>query len=331
MPFVLNRIVSLRAVCPAASLVALACLIAAPHAHAQEEGPSQSPRTFAPGVLTTVPSEILPGETASVHPLVEIRSNEQLAWQPEYLASSQTLYEKASHARFTRDIWCLEFSYKPLRLIWVDVPQANGRLEKKLLWYLVYSVRNTGEGLAPAEGEVNEEKAKPTAIDAVQFVPQFVLQGHDQENGRRQYRAYLDKYMPSAMEAIRRREVRGRKLLSTPEMAENPIPPAQDGDDAVWGVAIWEDVDPDLDFFSVYVQGLTNAYRWEDPDGGFQAGDPPGTGRKLVSKTLQLNFYRPGDRFLQHETEVRRGPAPGKAQLYGDGVSEGLVYRWTYR
>lgn len=314
----------------AACLAVLSGLLFAVDATAQSSADTP-PRTFAPGVLTTVPPEILPGETASVHPLVEIRADRKLAWQPEYLASSQTLYEQAAHARFIRDIWCLEFSYKPLRLIWVDIPQANGRLERKLLWYLVYSVRNTGEGLAPAEGAINEEAAKPTEIGTVRFVPHFVLQGHDLQGGRRQYRAYLDKVVPAAMESIRRREVPGRKLLSTVQMAETPIPPTKDGDDAIWGVAIWEDVDPDMDFFSVYVQGLTNAYRWEDPDGGFQPGDPPGTGRKLVSKTLQLNFFRPGDRFLEHENEVRSGPAPGKAQLYGEGVTEGLVYQWIYR
>ena len=40
-----------------------------------------------------------------------------------------------------------------------------------------------------------------------------------------------------------------------------------DKDNSVWGVAMWEDVDPELDFFSVYVGGMTNAYKWTAPAG----------------------------------------------------------------
>ena len=65
-----------------------------------------------------------------------------------------------------------------------------------------------GEGLAPAASAADDEKAQPTDIGAVRFVPQFVLQAHDQRGGKRQYKAYVDKYVPAAMEAIRRREVR---------------------------------------------------------------------------------------------------------------------------
>jgi hypothetical protein len=29
-----------------------------------------------------------------------------------------------------------------------------------------------------------------------------------------------------------------------------------------WGVAIWEDIDPRIDFFTIFVRGLTNSMRW---------------------------------------------------------------------
>jgi hypothetical protein len=84
-------------------------------------------------------------------------------------------------------------------------------------------------------------------------------------------------------------------------------------------VATWEDVDPESDFFSIYVQGLTNAYRWEDTAGAVQAGSPPGTGKKFVQRTLKLNFWRPGDEFDLNEREIRYG-APGEVD-----------YEWVWR
>jgi hypothetical protein len=186
--------------------------------------------------------------------------------------------------------------------------------------------------MAPAEGDQGLPVAKPVEVGPVRFLPQFVLQGYEEANGRKLSRAYRDRVIPAAVEPIRRRETPGRELLTSIQMAQQPIPVSTEADPRqVWGVAMWEDVDPNLDFFSVFVRGLTNAYRWEDPDGAFEPGDPPGTGRRFVSKTLQLNFWRPGDRFMQHESEVRFGVAPGKAILYGEGVTDGLAHRWVYR
>ena len=101
-------------------------------------------------------------------------------------------------------------------------------------------------------------------------------------------------------------------------------------DRGVWGVATWEDIDPNIDFFSIYVGGLTNAYQWTDPRGRLQAGRPPGTGRQFAHKTLQLNFWRPGD---ESEPEragnpLRRRPRAGPTSTTS---SEGVAYRWVYR
>ena len=91
----------------------------------------------------------------------------------------------------------------------------------------------------------------------------------------------------------------------------------------------WVDIDPRIDFFSIFVGGLTNAYQWTDPPGAYKTGDPPATGREFKRKTLQLNFWRPGDEFGQDETAIRYGVARGKANLYD--VFEGVAYRWVYR
>jgi hypothetical protein len=113
-------------------------------------------------------------------------------------------------------------------------------------------------------------------------------------------------------------------------MAEQTISVSSDQvDRSVWGVALWEDVDPRVDFFAVYVQGLSNAYQWVDPPGTYALGDPPGKGRRFLRKTLQLDFWRPGDEFGEMDYEIRFGTPEGRAELYG--VEEGVDYTWVYR
>lgn len=288
-------------------------------------------REFAPGVLTTIPPDFEPGETVSTHDLVEIRANADAKWQPELITDSRTLYGMAEGVKFRRDVSCLEFSFKPLRMIRVNVPGPNGTVESKVVWYLVYAVRNTGEVMKPVEGDGGVFTTEMGKGGPLRFVPSFVLQSHDlTADGQPIEKAYLDRIIPAAMTAIRARETRGQTLLNSAEMAQQELLPG-DGraDNRVWGVATWTDVDPRIDFFSVYVGGLSNAYRWEDPAGAYKAGDPIGTGREFTRKTLQLNFWRPGDEHLQDEREVRFGVARGKAGLYD--VSEGVAYRWVYR
>lgn len=289
-----------------------------------ERSPAPAPREFAPGVETVIAPAIDPAETVTEHDVIELRVQDTLDWQPKLLAD-RTLLEDADNARFTRDVWCLEFGFKPLRMIRLIDPSAESG--QRLVWYLVYRVKNTGEALAPTFSEDNGDFAAKTVEQGpIRFLPHFVLQGQDvAPNGGKIYRAYLDRVLPEAAPAIRQREVPGRKLYTATTMPLEPIAAGQER----WGVAMWSEVDPEIDFFSVYARGLTNAYDWTDPPGVYAAGDPPGKGREFVRKTLQLNFWRPGDRFLQHENEVRYGTAPGKASLYG--VAEGVDYRWTYR
>jgi len=320
-------------------LLVLAALVALPlgtpnGVHAQDATPK--PRVFAPGVETVIPVELNPEETTAVHDIIELRAQRNLNWNPKLLSPSRTLYSKAESVRFRRDVWQLQFAFKPLRMMWVDIPTASGESQRTLVWYLVYRVTNGGEALTPTQEEGGFYSSAKRAPKPVRYLPHFVLEGHEQDAaGKKLYRAYLDRVIPAAIEPIRRREVPGRKLLNSVEMAAAPIPVSSadaldgEGEQSVWGVATWVGVDSEMDFFSVYARGLTNAYRWEDPNGAYQVGDPPGKGRQFVRKTLQLNFWRPGDRFLEHESEVRFGVAPGKSSIYG--VDEGVAYRWVYR
>lgn len=287
--------------------------------------------SFPPGVLTTIPPDIDSRDTVSVHDLIEIRANAKLQRQPTTDTKSRTLFEKAQAIPFRRDVWCLELSFKPLRMLEVDVPTRAGKMQRKLVWYMVYRVRNTGAGLSPQEQEDGTFVETEHAAEAVRFYPQFVLTSQDYDReGKRIRKAYLDRMIPVAVQAIQRRELPDGQLLDSVQISEHLLE-AETGRaiGGLWGVAIWEDVDPKIDFFSVYVTGLTNAYDWQDSPEAFQVGDPPGKGRRFTRKQLQLNFWRPGDAYAEDEREIRFGAAPGKADRYGTG--EGVAFRWIYR
>ncbi len=275
------------------------------------------PGTFRPlaaGVEITIPPDKQEEETVSTHDVIEIVNGiPDLKWTPKTAPNTATLNEMAKDVVFRRDIWCLEFTFKPVRMIWVDEPQISGKMQRKLIWYLVYHVTNRGQQLHPTRTATGTYQVKTTDAE-VRFIPQFVLESSQYK------KAYLDRLIPVAVEAIRQKEDPNRKLLNSVEIGTHRIPVSSDDlDQTVWGVATWEDVDPRIDYFSISIEGLTNAYRWTDQPDQFQPGDPPGKGRVLTEKTLMLNFWRPGDEFAEDQRVIRYG-IPGQVD-----------YSWVYR
>ena len=267
---------------------------------ADAKGGPKAYRKLAPGVMIHVDPRREAEETFSRHDVVEL-----LAVDPVF--AERTWSKDKSPAKdttFRRDVWALDFDFKPVRFIHVDEPQPEGRMERKLIWYLVYSIRNPQD--------------KP-----VPFMPRFVLESRNTK------KFYPDRLIPVALPGIRRREDPSRPLRNAIEMSNQMIPPTPPGRSAtVWGVATWEDIDPTTDYFSIYVQGLTNAYQWVDPPGGFKPGDPPTTGRQLYPKTLLLNFWRPSDREFEHEEEIR---FVDYTWAYGQLTPAGFVAKKTDR
>ncbi|MEX2175521.1 MAG: hypothetical protein WD872_14255 [Pirellulaceae bacterium] len=313
------------------------------------------PVEFASGVLTTIPPDPQNEEMFSGPlPLVELPiAIEGLEYDPKLSPKSQTVFERAKGVTLRRTIWNLEFSFKPLRMIYVDIPQPTGRMQRKLVWYMVYRVRNLGGHIKPQEVVETVEKSagaeKHITFDReltdevevfgrtttdLRFFPHFVLASSEYK------KEYLDRVIPAAIEPILQREFLGRdvKLHDSLSISEVPIPISNEStDNSVWGVATWVDVDPRIDYYMVYVQGLTNAYRFDDPAGAFQKGDQPGSGRKLMKKTLQLNFWRPGDTIDPHEEEIRYGaridsdPVEQQKIFALFGIDKPIDHRWLYR
>lgn len=282
----------------------IAALLALPWqgaARAADEAAATAPaetgphRKLAPWALKTVETDAGPEQTVAWHDVVELTAvDPQFDW--------------AKDIAFRRDVYHLEFKFKPLRRILVDIPQESGKMQRKPIWYLLYSVTNAGKILHPVtepDGSFKVEEIQ----GPIHFAPEFLLYSPEFQ------KTYPDRVIPAALGPIRSREDASREFLSTVEMVRDIAP-----GETVWGVAMWEDLDPRIDRFSIFVTGLTNAYQWADKPGAFQPGSPIGTGRVRTRKTLQLNFWWPGDERTRGEEQIRYG-RPG----------EEVDYSWVYR
>lgn len=294
---------------------------------------------FAPGTVRVVPPEPLPEETFTgpitlqglidAHPEIEWTGPDFPDGKPYFDARSRTIMEMAQQVTLRREVYCFEFGFKPLRQIYVDVPQPNGVMERKLIWYMVYRIRYTGGDLRPATDSATDDpmqalysRIETVSYDARRFFPLFVLSDPTSD------KEYLDRVIPAVTEKIRVREKITAPLHNSVSITAEPIlrttDPAAQG---VWGVITWEDVDPQIDYLSVYVYGLTNAFKRVEQDGE----------EELVKKALRLNFYRPGDAIRETEDRIRFGvPAHSDPQeqqyvLEKYGLDKRLDYQWVYR
>lgn len=310
------------------SLAALACAggISASIAQAQHKGA----RKLAPGVVTTIPISPEEGETYTgpIALMDIVGKDPKLAWNPHFLAKSSTYEEQAKRVILRRDIWYLEFAFKPLRMINVDIPQPSGKMQRKQVWYLVYKVKNNGNHLNPVAKEDkfgHKTFGTETFNKDVRFFPQFVFETKDLDRTK----GYLDRIIPAAVGPIQQREDPNIKLLNTVEISKAPIPVSDAKNDrSVWGVVTWEDIDPRVDYFAIYIQGLTNAFLFQEPEAGKKA---------YAYKTLQLNFWRPNDGRNESEESIHYGvrlvtdDGEQKSIFSRYRVDKPLDYVWVYR
>lgn len=169
--------------------------------------------------------------------------------------------------RDKQGIWVLDFAFKPLRLQTVETPDKG----RRQVHYLYYQV-------------VNHTK-EPRML-----VPQFTLVT---DTGK----SYEDTVLPKAVVQIQNREDPTIPLLGAVNIM-GVIPPStkQGVDDAVFGVAIFEGVDPKADRLTLYVRGLSD---------GYQSIAPPGGGKPVVRyKALRIDMIRRGDEHDLREREI---------------------------
>jgi hypothetical protein len=131
-------------------------------------------------------------------------------------------------------VWVLDFKFKDPRIIKVEVP---GRGER-VCWYLWYQVTNFTK--------------EPRT-----FIPDFELVTRDKNS------VHHDQVLPKVQDAIKRIEdpTNYLKIKNSVTIAAEPIPPSKpNAPRPVTGVAIWDDVDPDANIYSIFVSGLSNGW-----------------------------------------------------------------------
>lgn len=270
-------------------------------------------RHLAPGVLQDADATRHPAETVQRHDVTEL-----LYVDPNF--------DFAKDVPFRHQVWMLDVKYKPVRMIWADIPTPEGRMLRKQIWYIVYQVTNPGKAYRPVEKDdelnkldVSGKLYKLETVDTpVRFTPVFTLETHNllvkEKPGFS--KAAVEQYIPIVLPAIRDREDPKREFLTSQQMAQREIRVGE----TLWGVATWQDVDPNNVWFSVYVEGLTNAYKWSDDPAkyaAFRNGTSKAPFREISTKVLKLNFWRPGDEFHVAENQVRVGvpELPGGPKL----------------
>lgn len=295
---------------------------------AQDE-PLLERRVLAPGVLKTVAPSISPEESFTNYR--RLAGINPTPFVPNEAPVNETLASRVQKVIYRHDVFCYEISYKPLRMIRVDVPQPTGKMQEKVIWYMVYRVRNLGpmatvgnelvdsdlgpeiltqrigDETLPLDTAVNEFVITPqddVEADALngRFFPSFVLEGWASTGLGEEYnrKAYLDRVIPAAVTKIQAEEDPAITFYDSVEITTVDLPAEPDTDlnEGVWGVATWEDLDPRIDYASVYVQGLSNAFQVrENADGT----------RTFHKKTLQLNFWRPGDTLDETRDSIHAG------------------------
>lgn len=288
-----------------AALIALVFVASSSMLWAQ---PATEPRPLAPGVLKTMPPKL--DARDSFTPAMMLPGLTATKFEGNFTANAATLEGQNSVFLF-RNIWHHDFATLGLRQIQLGFRDANGQVVVKHFWYLVYRVRDLGKSLS------YEEVVEETGVDATKtqirrdslesgesngsrIAPQFSLEGWVLASEDKYERvAYADQYLPLVAKEIQKLEDPNQRLYNKFEIRDIDIPRAEaDSNGGVWGVAVWEDVNPDLDFVSVYARGLTNAYRVHQAANGDLT---------LRPKTLQINFWRPGDRTRQILDKVRYG------------------------
>jgi hypothetical protein len=189
------------------------------------------------------------------------------------------------------DIWALEIRFKPVRMNYCELTDpASGKSAKQLVWYLAYRVVvREGSRMAEATAALRERPI---------FVPEFTFATDD--DGKQ--KVYQDRILPEAQRAINRRE--RHQYKNTVEIV-GPLPDATPEGAKVLktldGVATWTGIDPNTDYFAVYLTGFSN---------GYKTGKGPDGQEIILRRTLVQKFWRPSDRFDQTEDEIRLKDEP---------------------
>lgn len=199
-------------------------------------------------------------------------------------------------------LWVMEVYIKPLRLIAVDITDPKtGEKKPRFVWYLVYRAINRPLDSPTVQNPAVNELDAPVLPS--KFIPEFTLVTDDGDEPK----IYADRILPEALPLIERRERRAYKSsVSVVQSLMPPVPADAPEQPFIYGVATFVDIDPDADRYTLYLTGFSN---------GVQLTPGPDGSTIVQHKTIEMKYWRPGDRFDQQEREIRLEGSP----------------RWIYR
>ncbi|MCA9036153.1 MAG: hypothetical protein KDA91_13545 [Planctomycetaceae bacterium] len=211
----------------------------------------------------------------------------------------------------------LEIQYKPVRMVRMPVTDPKtGKVSRELVWYMVYRTiprdytELAGDGQAELLVKLSDPEHDPAnSTDPKQvqplMLPRFILRVDDKGSEKE----HLDELNLQIQQMVFEREfgrrgadlrlhnsVDGIQSYPDPVRTLGPDADAKPLDKATYGVAIWRNIDPKTDYFTVFMSGLSNAYRISTDAAG---------ARVVEEKVVKQQFARPGDEFLQDEKEFR--------------------------
>src|SRR5262249_18297797 len=137
---------------------AAACLVAQEGGQEKEAPKKEAPKPVAPakspaakpadggfaklagGVVITIPPEKQKAEESSMHDLIDLLAKDPDFGQRENpnKPGEIAVSNLAKNVRLTHNIWALEFNFKSMRMIEVDVPKAGAKFDRKMIWYMPY-------------------------------------------------------------------------------------------------------------------------------------------------------------------------------------------------
>lgn len=226
------------------------------------------------------------------------------------------------------NLWIAEVQYKPIRHRLMPITDPKTRIKKEeLVWYFVYRIiprdytelaGNKQEDLRAKLDNIDLKPSNHLDDQLVQplVLPRFALRIDDDHSGK----TYVDEVNLEIQKAVFEREF-GEKaadltLLNSITGIQDISPPVSGNDalvdplkNAIYGVAVWRNVDPDTDYFTLFMSGFSNAYQMGRINGDLI----------VQQKVIEQRFGRPGDRFRQQESEFRFFD---EAQLRSNGSLE---------
>jgi hypothetical protein len=190
------------------------------------------------------------------------------------------------------DLWVMDVYFKPMRQIAIELTDPKtGQKQSKYVWYVVYRAVNRKLPEIVADNPPVNELDPPVLPQ--KFVPSFSLMTTDTAEPK----VYEDKVWPEALAIIARRErLPLLNSVSAVQTVPAPAAPGSNEEKAIYGVAMFTDVNPEADRYTVFLTGFSNGVRKIDaPDGS----------KGIQHKTIVTKYWRPGDQFDQREPEIR--------------------------